>query len=79
MDPLPGGWFKCNTYGAWTGNPGPSDAAFCIKNHEGEFMFAKGVQIPDSTNLVAEAIAIRENLQGCLEKKFQNIIILTTL
>ncbi|KAH0679665.1 hypothetical protein KY289_020902 [Solanum tuberosum] len=58
--PPPSGWLKCNTDGASRGNPGPSVAAFCIRNHEGELVIAKGVRIPDSTNLVAEAIAIRE-------------------
>ncbi|KAH0661971.1 hypothetical protein KY284_026902 [Solanum tuberosum] len=62
--PPPSGWLKCNTDGASRGNPGPSTAAFCIRNHEGEQVIAKGVRIPDSTNLVAEAIAIREGRMG---------------
>ncbi|KAH0669675.1 hypothetical protein KY289_024168 [Solanum tuberosum] len=75
--PPPSGWLKCNTDGASRGNPGPSAAAFCIRNHEGELVIAKGVRIPDSTDLVAEAIAIREGLQCCLENNFPNIIIET--
>ncbi|KAH0698915.1 hypothetical protein KY284_013130 [Solanum tuberosum] len=62
--PPPSGWLKCNTDGASRGNPRPSVVAFCIINHEGELVIAKGVRILDSTNLVAEAITIRERRVG---------------
>lgn len=42
--------------------PRPSVTAFCVRFHEGELVFSKWVRIPDSTNLFAEAIAIREDL-----------------
>ncbi|WMV33517.1 hypothetical protein MTR67_026902 [Solanum verrucosum] len=58
--PPPSGWLKCNTDGASRGNPGPSAAAFCIKNHEGELVTAKGVRILDSTNLVAEVLLLEK-------------------
>ncbi|WMV30576.1 hypothetical protein MTR67_023961 [Solanum verrucosum] len=77
--PPPSGWLKCNTDGASRGNPRPCAAAFCIKNHEGDLVIAKGVRIPDSTDLVVEAIAIKEGLQCCLENNFPNIIIETDL
>lgn len=39
-----------------------SSAAFCIRDSEGDFVVAKKVRIQDTTNLVAEARAIREGL-----------------
>ncbi|KAH0722591.1 hypothetical protein KY290_005243 [Solanum tuberosum] len=36
---------------------------------------AKGVKLVDSSNSMVEAIAIREGLQYCLDKHFQQIII----
>ncbi|WMV29180.1 hypothetical protein MTR67_022565 [Solanum verrucosum] len=59
----PVGWWKCNTDGASRGNPGPSAAAFCIRNSTGDLVGAKGVKIQDSTSIVAEAIVVREGLQ----------------
>lgn len=45
--------------GASRGNPDPNTTTFCVRNHEGNLIGAKGVQIPGTTNLVAEAIALR--------------------
>uniref|UniRef100_M1D7E5 Reverse transcriptase n=1 Tax=Solanum tuberosum TaxID=4113 RepID=M1D7E5_SOLTU len=73
--PPPCGWWKCNTNGASRGNPGPSSAAFCVRNHEGYLLCAKGITIPDSYSLVAEVIAIRIGLQFCLENQIPNIIV----
>lgn len=39
-------------------------------------MIAKGVKIPDSTNLIVKVIAIREDLQFCL-KNLPHMIIET--
>ncbi|KAG5581003.1 hypothetical protein H5410_051630, partial [Solanum commersonii] len=52
------GWLKCNTGGASRGNPGLSASVFCLRNHEGKFLGAKGVKIIDSTILVVEPRAI---------------------
>lgn len=35
-------WLKCTTNGASKGNSGPSSAAFCLRNHEGLLVGAKG-------------------------------------
>jgi len=72
--PPPVGWLKCNTDGASRGNPGPSSVAFCVRNHDGNLVGAKDLQIPDTSNLVAEAKAICEGLQYYLDKRFSNII-----
>ncbi|KAH0639411.1 hypothetical protein KY285_035997 [Solanum tuberosum] len=59
------------------GNPGPSSTAFCVRDYNGNLVGAKGVKLVDSSNLMAQAIAIREGLQYCLDKHFQQIIIET--
>ncbi|KAH0661891.1 hypothetical protein KY284_026822 [Solanum tuberosum] len=46
------GWLKCNTDGDSRGNPGLSASAFCLRNHKGKFLGAKGMKIIDSTTLV---------------------------
>ncbi|KAH0665042.1 hypothetical protein KY285_026248 [Solanum tuberosum] len=58
--PPPINWVKCNTDGASRGNPGPSSAAFCIWDYSGSIVVAKGFKIHNTSNLVAEARAIRE-------------------
>ncbi|KAH0712259.1 hypothetical protein KY289_008218 [Solanum tuberosum] len=75
--PPPVGWLKCNTDSASRGNPGPSSVAFCVRNHDGNLVGAKGLQIADTSNLVAEAKAICEGLQYCFDKRFSNIIVET--
>ncbi|KAH0679277.1 hypothetical protein KY284_020362 [Solanum tuberosum] len=68
-------WLKCNTDGASRGNPRPSSTAFCIRNHLGNLIVAKGFKIQDSTNLVAEARAIREGLVFCKDNMIKHVII----
>ncbi|KAH0679245.1 hypothetical protein KY284_020330 [Solanum tuberosum] len=75
--PPPAGLVKCNTDGASKGKPGPSSASFCEIDHNGNLVGAKGVKLTDSYNLVAEATAIREGLQYCLDKHFHQIVIET--
>ncbi|KAH0679931.1 hypothetical protein KY284_021016 [Solanum tuberosum] len=70
-------WLKCNTDGASRGNPGPSSAAFCIRNLRGEIIVAKGFLLPNTTNMVAEARAIREGLMYFRDKKLNYIVIET--
>lgn len=41
---------------------GPSPIAFCVRNHDGNLMGAKGLQIVDTSNLVAKAKTICEGL-----------------
>jgi len=69
------GWWKVNTDGASKGNPGPSSAAFCIRDSNGNLVGARGLRVPDTTNLVAEAVAIKEALQYYCEKGYTNIIV----
>uniref|UniRef100_M1AUB4 RNase H family protein n=1 Tax=Solanum tuberosum TaxID=4113 RepID=M1AUB4_SOLTU len=53
---------KCNINGASKGNPGPSSAEICIRDYNGNLVAAKGFKIQDTTNIVAEARAIRESI-----------------
>ncbi|XP_059295460.1 uncharacterized protein LOC132048795 [Lycium ferocissimum] len=69
---VPKRWFKCNR-----GNPGPSFAAFCITNEEGDLVYAAAKKLQDGSNLVAEAEAIRMGLIYFLDKKLFPLIIET--
>lgn len=74
-EPPPILWFKGKTDGASKDNPGPSSAAFCIRDHSGSFVITKGIKIPDSTNLAAKARAIRECLEFFQKFKIEPIIV----
>ncbi|KAH0740035.1 hypothetical protein KY290_033078 [Solanum tuberosum] len=56
------GWWKVNTDGASKGNPCLSAATFCLRDSNGNLIGARGLKLPDTTNLVAEVVAIREAL-----------------
>lgn len=66
--PSPSGWLKCNIDRDSRGNPSFSVVAFYLRDHECSLVGAKGFKKIYSTDLVAEARAIREGLQYCLEK-----------
>ncbi|XP_059295494.1 uncharacterized protein LOC132048826 [Lycium ferocissimum] len=65
------------TYKASKGNPGPSSAAFCIRNHEGDLIYAKAKRLTNITNLVVEAIAIEEGLEYCFDQQLLPVILET--
>lgn len=48
----PLGWLKCNTDCSSRGNPGPWPSSFYMRNHDGNWVGAKGLQIIDSSNIV---------------------------
>lgn len=50
------GWLKYNTNGASKGNPGVSSAAFCLRDHKGDLVYAEGAKIDDITNTKAEDV-----------------------
>ncbi|XP_060177886.1 uncharacterized protein LOC132607825 [Lycium barbarum] len=74
--PAPG-IYKCNTNGAAKGNPGPSSAAFCIRNKRGDLVYAAAKTLADGTNIMAEAEAIRLGLRHCVVKQLFPVIIET--
>ncbi|XP_075095490.1 uncharacterized protein LOC142173745 [Nicotiana tabacum] len=59
------GWYKCNTDGASKGNPGPSSLGFCVRDDEGDVVYARAVDLGVTTNVVAEAKAILQRLECC--------------
>ncbi|XP_060190382.1 uncharacterized protein LOC132619513 [Lycium barbarum] len=71
------GVFKCNTDRAAKGNPGPSSAALCIRNDEGDLVYAADKTLTDGTNIMAEAEAIRIGMRYCVEKQLFPLIIET--
>lgn len=48
------------------GNPGRSTYGFCLRECTGDLVYAQGEEIQESTNLEAEAIAIREAITHCI-------------
>lgn len=71
----PPDWYKCNTDGASKGNPGPSSAAFCVRNSAGDIIGAKGRSLSISTNLMAEVVAIRVGIHYCIERSLLPLIV----
>ncbi|XP_075082707.1 uncharacterized protein LOC142166891 [Nicotiana tabacum] len=67
------GWIKINTDGASTGNPGRSSIGFCIKDELGDVIYACGKTIQETTNTVAEALAILEALRYAAQHNFNYI------
>ncbi|XP_060185616.1 uncharacterized protein LOC132615077 [Lycium barbarum] len=70
-------WFKCNTNGASRGNPGPSSYGFCVRNWQGDLVYAQCAEIGDSTIVVAEAKAILQGLTYCVEHELHPLIMET--
>ena len=72
--PPPKCWWKCNTCGASQGKPRLTYAAFCVRDSKSDILVARGLKIVGSTNLVAEAIAIKEGLSYYFEKQLSKVI-----
>lgn len=51
-------WVVCNTDGVNRGNPGRSTYGFCIRNREGNLLYADSKSMETCTNMEAEAQAI---------------------
>lgn len=48
------GWAKVNTNGANKGNPGRSSYGFCVRDFQGDFIYAEADYIWNSTNKIVE-------------------------
>ncbi|XP_059315783.1 uncharacterized protein LOC132066495 [Lycium ferocissimum] len=59
------------------GNRGPSSAAFCIRNEEGDLVHAAAKTLSDGSNIVSEAEAIKMGVMYCVEKQLFPLIIET--
>nr|XP_009793482.1 PREDICTED: uncharacterized protein LOC104240345 [Nicotiana sylvestris] len=69
------GWYKCNTDGASKGNPGLRSLGFCVRNDEGDVVYARAVDLGVTTNVVAEAKAILQGLEYCVEHDLHPLIL----
>ncbi|MCD7454528.1 hypothetical protein HAX54_025149 [Datura stramonium] len=62
------GRYKCNVDGASKGNLGESSIAFCVRNHNGDLMYAEATTIGVNHGITTEAKAMVEGLKYCIEK-----------
>ncbi|XP_060211804.1 uncharacterized protein LOC132639369 [Lycium barbarum] len=69
------GWIMCNTDGASRGNHGRGSFGFCVRNEEGNLIFARAAEIGHVTNNEAEIVAILEAIRWCNNNQFNRIII----
>ncbi|XP_049352605.1 uncharacterized protein LOC125817063 [Solanum verrucosum] len=67
--------FKCNFDGASKGNPDPSSGPFCIRNREGNLIYAEVRRLFDGINLVAEVVALRLGLEFCVQHNLLPVIL----
>lgn len=67
------GWVKVNTDGASRGNPGRSSIGVCVRNQEGDVIYALGKEINEVTNTETEALAFLEALRICNEHNYNNV------
>ncbi|WMV30097.1 hypothetical protein MTR67_023482 [Solanum verrucosum] len=61
------GWLKCNTDGACRGNLGERSAAFCIRDADGNLVYAEAKRLWITNSIQAEARAIQGGIQHCIE------------
>ncbi|XP_060196277.1 uncharacterized protein LOC132625704 [Lycium barbarum] len=73
----PSGWLLCNTDGASRGNPGRSAYGFCLRNIDGNLIYAQAADIGITTNTNAEVMAIVEAMRYCRNEGLDNIIVQT--
>ncbi|XP_070042850.1 uncharacterized protein [Nicotiana tomentosiformis] len=71
------GWYKCNTDGASKGNLRPSSLGFYVRDDEVDVAYARAVDLGVTTNVVAEAKAILQGLEYCVEHDFHPLILKT--
>ncbi|XP_060211803.1 uncharacterized protein LOC132639368 [Lycium barbarum] len=71
------GWYKCNSDSASRGNPGPSSVAFCIRDDNGDLVYAATQKITDGNNLVVEAVAIKQGINYCMDHQMYPLLVET--
>lgn len=70
-------WVKYNTDGASRGNPCISSYACCLRNEQGDLIYAQGAIIADTTNVEAETIAILKEATHCSHSGYNKVVIQT--
>lgn len=68
-------WFKCNIDGASRGNPGEIFYGFCIKDSEGDLIYAEDKPKGVATNMGTETMAMLKVLRIGKSRKSSNILI----
>ncbi|KAK6777295.1 hypothetical protein RDI58_024012 [Solanum bulbocastanum] len=71
------GCMKCNTNGASRENPRESIYSLCVKNHDGDLVYAEASMIGIRTNMEAETKAILRALRYCKSNNINNVRIET--
>lgn len=71
------GTLKCNTDVASKGNPGASAYTFCLRDDQGDVVYAEAEGIGYRTNMDAETIAILQALRYCKRNNFHKVILET--
>ncbi|XP_060195488.1 uncharacterized protein LOC132624780 [Lycium barbarum] len=71
------GIWKCNTDGATRGNPGRSAYAFCVRNSDGDLVYARAKEMEETTNTVSEAMALLGAARYCLANHVYSFILET--
>ncbi|XP_075101861.1 uncharacterized protein LOC142177287 [Nicotiana tabacum] len=69
------GWYKCNTDGASKGNPVPSSLGFCVRDDEGDVVYARSADLGVTTNVVVEAKVILQGLEYCVKHDLYPLIL----
>ncbi|KAH0650587.1 hypothetical protein KY284_030499 [Solanum tuberosum] len=67
------GWVTCNTDGASKGNPGVSSYGYCIRDMNGDLIYAEAHNLGETTNMEAEATAVWKALQYCLDNGVRQV------
>lgn len=67
------GWVTCNTDGASKGSPSMSSYGFCIRNSDGDLIYAKAHNLGIATNMKVKSIAILKAVKYCLSQNFLQI------
>ncbi|PHT39643.1 Superoxide dismutase [Mn], mitochondrial [Capsicum baccatum] len=67
------GIIKCNTDGACRGNPGTGAYGFCLRNREGDLVYAQGEDIGITTNVIAKMREIQEIIKYYRENNIRRV------
>ncbi|KAH0669763.1 hypothetical protein KY285_023916 [Solanum tuberosum] len=68
---------KCNIDGASKGNSGKSSYVYCLRDQKGYLIYAQAEEISETTNVEAEAVAIKEGIHHCVGRGYSRVTIET--
>lgn len=71
------GRIKCNTDGVSRGNPGDSAYNFCLRDDQGDIIYAEAERLGHKTNMEAETIAILKAHSYCKCNNYNNFVLET--